>query len=74
MSGRQMSKRDLWDAIEALNRLHTEADCRDLPDDLIVAIDQARAVALGMFTTTLDGGHSVKVPERGLHVLQGGRA
>ena len=71
---RPLSKTELWEAIESLNRLHTEAACRELPDELIVAIDQARAVALGMFTCTLDGGHSVKVPERGLHVIQGGQA
>ncbi len=71
---RPLSKTELWDAIESLNRLHTEAACRELPDDLIVAIDQARAVAVGMYTTALDGGHSVKVPERRLHAIDGGRA
>ncbi len=72
-----MSKDELWLAVESLTSLLCEAYERQLPADVTGPLDLARAVALGMYGTTVEEGHSVKVPvmpERFLIALPGGRA
>ncbi len=71
-----MSKDQLWLAVDSLSRLLGEAHARQLPADVTGQLEQARAVALGLYGTV--EAYSVKVPdvmpERFLIGLPGGQA
>jgi hypothetical protein len=46
-----MSRDELWDAVDSLSRVMTEATRRRLPAEVFARLDVARAMALAMYST-----------------------
>ena len=50
-SRQAMSKSEIWVVVEGLSRLLSEASRRGLDSEMYAMLDEARAVALGMYST-----------------------